>query len=393
MQLYDRVLQSRNMNTMAMLSTACAVGLAIYCMLDFLRNAVFVALSDRIGRALGVRVLKAAVHRGMTGDTELAASAIRDLAAMRLFLSSGAIAVPLDALCTPLLLAVMFLLHPAFGWFGVAGISLLTGIGVVADLLVRPRMVAAGEARTAADNQLAAGLRELDLVDGLGMFPALVERWASRHGAALALQRAAAGRSQTVAAVATLGRLVMQAGIVALGAVLVLAHQVSPGALMGANLLLGKLLGPFGTLVSSGRQWIGAGAAWQRISELLRDAESDRAVTTQQAGTHQGPGRQPGLFLNGIHFSDPITGRTILHEINLLLSPGSVTAVVGPNGAGKSTLLRLIVGLLKPSRGEIVLDGDAVATGDRSRIGYLPQSVHLLGGASLKTWPVLWRQG
>ena len=171
----------------------------------------------------------------------------------------------------------------------------------------------------------------------------------------------------------------MQAGIVALGAVLVLAHQVSPGALMGANLLLGKLLGPFGTLVSSGRQWIGAGAAWQRISELLRDAESDRAVTTNRRAHTKDRADSPVCSLMASISVTRFTGRQFCTR--------SISFPrIGDSGRrsqwrGQSTLLRLIVGLLKPSRGEIVLDGDAVATGDRSRIGYLPQSVHLLRGS------------
>ena len=191
MQLYDRVLLSRNMDTVAMLSVACVIGLVIYGILDYLRSATLVAIADRVGRALSVPVLEAAVRRGMEGDSSAGAEALRDLNEIRSFLSSGAVATPLDALCAPMLLAVMFMLHPAFGWLGLAGISILTIMGIVNDLLVRPAITAAAEQRSRIGNQLAAGLSEPELIEGLGMFPALARRWAGRHAAAMEQMRAA----------------------------------------------------------------------------------------------------------------------------------------------------------------------------------------------------------
>src|SRR5689334_15103296 len=73
MQLYDRVLLSRNMDTVAMLSVAAAVGLLIYGVLDYLRSATLVVIADRVGRALSVPVLRAAVRRGMRGDSSAGA--------------------------------------------------------------------------------------------------------------------------------------------------------------------------------------------------------------------------------------------------------------------------------------------------------------------------------
>ena len=50
-------------------------------------------------------------------------------------------------------------------------------------------------------------------------------------------------------------------------------------------------------------------------------------------------------------------GRAILQVPALDVWPGEVLAVVGPNGAGKSTLLRLLAGLLRPTNGEVQIDG------------------------------------
>ena len=375
MQLYDRVLLSRNMDTVAMLSVACGVGLVIYGILDYLRSATLVTIADSVGRALSVPVLEAAVRRGMTGDSSAGAEALRDLNEVRSFLSSGVVATPLDALCAPMLLAVMFMLHPAFGWLGLVGTSALTIIGIVNDLLVRPAMKAAGEQKSRASNQLAAGLSEPELIEGLGMFAALARRWAVRHAAAMESMRAAGERSQRVAAISKMGRFAMQAGVMAMGAVLILSRQASAGSLMGANLLLAKSLGPFDALVSSWRRWVEADAAWRRIATLLADVEADADIGSVSAEP------ETGLVLRDVGFAVAGSGRVVLHDINLELRPGTATALLGPNGAGKSTLMRLLVGVLPATQGSVRLDGVPIMSGDRGRIGYLPQGVHLLDGS------------
>ena len=64
--------------------------------------------------------------------------------------------------------------------------------------------------------------------------------------------------------------------------------------------------------------------------------------------------------------------RSVFNGLNLQLDAGEALALTGPNGAGKSSLLRLLAGLLRPSAGRAMLDGDS---DDRS----MPERVHYLG--------------
>ncbi|MEV6657828.1 ABC transporter ATP-binding protein [Nocardia fluminea] len=70
--------------------------------------------------------------------------------------------------------------------------------------------------------------------------------------------------------------------------------------------------------------------------------------------------------------------RVIVDELSLDIAPGVVTTVIGPNGCGKSTLLKSLGRLLRPSAGQVVLDGKAISsmkTKDVARvIGMLPQT-------------------
>ncbi len=77
--------------------------------------------------------------------------------------------------------------------------------------------------------------------------------------------------------------------------------------------------------------------------------------------------------------------RHALSGVDLALPPGRLTVIVGPNGAGKTTLMRTLAGLLEPTAGQVILDGQQVSrmqAGERARsIAYLPQ-----GGAV--AWPL-----
>lgn len=71
------------------------------------------------------------------------------------------------------------------------------------------------------------------------------------------------------------------------------------------------------------------------------------------------------------------SGKEVLHGIDLVLNEGDFVAVVGPNGGGKTTLLKLVIGLLKPTRGSVILAGGKPGSrGWTTKIGYVPQQIN-----------------
>jgi ferric hydroxamate transport system ATP-binding protein len=89
-------------------------------------------------------------------------------------------------------------------------------------------------------------------------------------------------------------------------------------------------------------------------------------------------------------------GSTILHDIDVALAPGKITALVGPNGSGKSTLLRTLSRILRPAGGSVVLDGDDIArlptrTVAR-RLALLPQRTEAMTGVTVRALVELGRQ-
>jgi ABC-type Mn2+/Zn2+ transport system ATPase subunit len=70
----------------------------------------------------------------------------------------------------------------------------------------------------------------------------------------------------------------------------------------------------------------------------------------------------------GVHFDD----RSALEDVNLTFFPGQTSSLVGPNGAGKSTLLKSLDGILAPTHGAVLLDGQPLRK-PSARVAYVPQ--------------------
>jgi zinc/manganese transport system ATP-binding protein len=68
-------------------------------------------------------------------------------------------------------------------------------------------------------------------------------------------------------------------------------------------------------------------------------------------------------------------GRQVLSDVTFSLGKGEFTGVIGPNGAGKTTLLRVILGLLEPSAGRVLVDGEPLHNKNKASIGYVPQKL------------------
>ena len=377
MQLYDRVMLSRNMDTLTGLSVMCLLGMILYATLEYFRNSLFLVMGDRLARRLDIPSLRAALARSLDGEAAAASQALRDINDLRNFTIGGTATIVLDLLWTPILLGVLLMLHPWYGYFALASALVLVVISVVTDRLTRRRFTEATNAANRSLSALSTTLANAELIDGMGMLPGLARRWLRQQDAAQADLDAASRMVMLFGSLSRTCRLVMQGGIIALGVILVIRHQASPGSMMGANLLVARLLSPFEQLVSGWRQWVSQGAALKRVMDLLNNHDSTRS--TEAWGCKHG-----GLVVDNLSYTPPGSSRQVLSEISFTIEPGEAVAVTGPSASGKSTLVRLILGLVTPSGGHVTLDGRSTHAWNREdfgqHVGYVPQSVALLDG-------------
>jgi ATP-binding cassette, subfamily B, bacterial CvaB/MchF/RaxB len=126
-----------------------------------------------------------------------------------------------------------------------------------------------------------------------------------------------------------------------------------------------------------------------RILELHLERLADIALSPLERGhdqvlayTRQIRGR---IELRNVFFRYAETEPFVLEDINFIIEPGEFVAVMGPSGAGKTTLIKIMLGLLEPTRGEVLIDGVPLSTigprAYREHVGAVMQEDQLLSGS------------
>ncbi|HSK41816.1 MAG TPA: type I secretion system permease/ATPase [Arenibaculum sp.] len=377
MQVYDRVMSSRSLDTLAMLAVVAVGGLTLYAVLDYIRARVFLITGSLLSRRLNVPTLQAAILDALGGGRHNAGQAMRDLNDLRSFVTGNSIAVPMELLWTPIFLTILFLLHPVYGWLAVGAALLLLAVNALTDLLTRRPLAQANEASARAFADVAATVRHAEAIEAMGMLPALARRWRTAHAAMAEMMDRGTAMARAMASASRALRLILQIAIISAGATLVINQEVSPGSMMAASILMGRMLHPFEQLIEGWRQWVFALAALRRVRGLLRDGAARRDTMAL-------PPTSGRLAVDRLSYIPPGHDRPILRSVSFQIEPGEVLGIIGPSGAGKSTLARLIVGIWEPAAGGVYLDGHSTFLWERESfgrgVGYVPQGVALLDG-------------
>ena len=376
-QIFDRVISSGNFDTLTALTLIVAFMFVFQSMLDFLRSRLLLVIAARLSTALGRPVFEAAVENALKSGTASAATAMRDLNGLRSFVAGGAITLPMDMAFTPVLLIVLYLLHPLYGIVGFCGAVLLTLIALTTEMLARRPAAHAVQQAALLQADTANAIRNSEVIAAMGMLPDLSRRW--RRGQALSLDSIEAGgtTAKFLTALARGSRVGLQIAVICTGASLVIGQEASPGTILAAAVITSRMLSPFEHLIDGWRQWINAAAISRRLRNLLRDGARTRSGAPVPIGRAE-------LLVDRVSFVPPGQDAPLLRNVGLSIAPGEMVGVIGPSGAGKSTLARLVVGLWAPTTGGIFLDGQSTFLHERASfgraVGYLPQEPLLLDG-------------
>lgn len=377
LQVFDRVLASRSDETLIALSIAAAAALVMMACLEVLRARLLAAAGAALDRQLGPRVLEGLLAQSARLSGAAHVHGLRDVATLRGFLGGSGLIALFDAPWLPLFLAIIFLFHPLLGAVALGAAALMMLLAWLNERLTREPLERAQAQARQAGRFIDLGVRNAEAVSALGMLPALARRWRELNDAALGEQLRASRLGGRLAGWTKFTRQAVQVAMLAAGAFLVIAQDVSAGVMVAATILLGRALAPVELLIAGWRSFVEARGAWRRLDELLE------RNPPAEPGTEL-PAPAGALQLERVAFSLHGSDRAILRGVSLRLAPGEALGVVGPSASGKSTLARLIVGVWRPVSGAVRLDGADVAAWPRERLGpylgYLPQDVELFGG-------------
>lgn len=377
LQVYDRVLASRNEITLLMLTLIMLGAYLFMGGLEVIRSFILVRVGARFDMMMNKRVYTASFEQNLKQSGANAGQALNDLTSLRQFLTGNALFAFFDAPWFPIYLLVIFLFDPILGLFALGGTIILVILAVVNERITKKPLGEANTMAISASTLATNNLRNAEVIESMGMLPNLMSRWFKLHGKFLNLQAEASQKAGTIGAVTKFVQTSMQSLVLGLGALLVLEQKITPGMMIAASILLGRTLQPVQQVIGVWKSWASTRSAHERLSKLLE------ANPKREAGMAL-PRPTGNLTLEGVTAAPPGMRTPIVKSVSFGILPGDVLGVIGPSGSGKSTLARLLVGVWPSMMGKVRLDGADIYSWNKAELGphmgYLPQDIELFGG-------------
>lgn len=377
LQVYDRVLASRNETTLLMLTLLTLAAYLLMASLEMVRSFVLIRIGARLDMLLNRRVYTAAFEQNLKRAGANAGQALQDLTTIRQFMTGNGLFAFFDAPWFPLYLLVIFLFHPYLGLFALVGTVLLVALAYINEAVSKKPLSEASSMAVAANQLATNNLRNAEVIEALGMLPNLMSRWLRMHGRFIRLQGEASEKAGVIGAITRFFRLSLQSLILGFGALLVLGEHITPGMMIVASILMGRVLSPVEQLINVWKNWSSTRSAYLRLNELL--------ATHPPRGARMPLPRPVGrVVLEAVTALPPGASVPAIRNVSLSLAPGDVLGVIGPSGAGKSTLARLLVGVWPTAAGHVRLDDADLYQWNKDELGphlgYLPQDIELFAG-------------
>lgn len=379
LQVYDRVLGSRSVETLTALFILVVFLFLLMGVVDMIRSRVMQRVAARFQDRMEGRVFEAALREGaVSGDeSAAAASGMRDLDTVQRLIGSPVTLAVFDLPWAPLFLAFVYMFHPLLGVVATIGGAILV-IATIANRSLTKNPLQQSNAASAQAQRMADLYRdEGEVIGALGMRSATHSRWRKARADAQMHSVKGSDVSSGFTVFSKSFRLFLQSALLATGAWLVLRQAVTPGAMIASSIMMGRALAPVEQLVSGWPMVQGAQDAWDRLGRLL---------SRHPAGVKLTPLPRPEAQIEARQLSVAPPGQNvaILRGVSFGVGPGQALGVIGPSGAGKSTLARALIGAWPVVGGSIRIGGATLDQYDPdvlgNLIGYLPQKVTLFDG-------------
>ena len=380
MMVYDSVLPSHSLPTLFSLLAMVVVVYLFQALFDLMRTRILSDVGGALDREMAPEVQRLISDNAMRGGKQTGDGLIpmRDLDQIRAFLASGGPAALIDLPWIVFFIGVLFLLHYWLGVTALIGAIILIVLTLITDRRTREPIGQLSQIGAVRSGMAESNVRHAEVLSALGMRNRMRDRWLEVNGVYLAAYDRMSHTTGVLGGISKIFRLLLQSLILTVGALLVIDGKASGGVIFASSILAGRALAPVDAAIANWRGFGQARLGWRRINEMLARIPDSGAITTVL------PRPTQELTVQGLVVAPPGTQRVTVQNADFSLKAGEALGVIGPSAAGKTSLGRALIGVWRPARGNVRLDGATLdqwhpeALGEF--IGYLPQTVELLEG-------------
>ncbi len=376
LQIYDRVLSSRSIQTLLALTILVAALYTIMGLIDFVRMRMISMMGRKRVAYYEPYVFGAQMEPKLWGAISKNTTAFKLLDKFGIIFQSGALMGYFDVFWIPIYLGAIYFLHPILGITALCAAIFLISITLLQQMTTRKQQKESMAIEQMAFDFANEATEGREVLAAQAMGPAFQSQWVEYR------QNAANGQNSTsrvmsfFTSLSKSMRLLIQSMMLALGAYLVIQGSISAGSIIAGSILLGRALEPIQSILG---QWSNVQAASQAMDYL--DALVEKQPDIEQPMEY--PNLTSDLELSGVSVINS-KRKYIIAQVSAKLPAGQALGIIGLSGSGKSTVAKAILGLVPIASGEVKLGGvnraHMSAEFFGKKIGYLPQDVQLFSG-------------
>jgi len=377
MNVMDKAINSRSGVTLISLTVLVVALYLFWSAIEWIRSRLLTRLSLRIDWDLSADIFDASFRRHVGRKNVDVHQLLGDLTNLRQFLTGQGILTIIDAPFAIVFIAIGGIFHPFLALFALGASLVMLAATYFTQKVTSPILKVASDAQSEAARVASNSLRHAESTLALGMMGAVRQQWYRQHHKFLLNQVNASEASGLTGGFSGFLSKALPSLQMGLGAFLAMEGLITAGMVMAASMLISKAVSPIQKLLGGWKDIVGARQSYDRLNALLI---SDSKRQTQM----QLPPVMGNLTVSKTAVVPPGHNKAVLFDIDFKVNPGQVVAVVGPSAAGKTCLARLLIGVWKPARGSVRLDGVEISDWDHDefgpQIGYVPQEIEFFEG-------------
>ena len=379
-QLFGRVISSKSMEALWLLTVLLIIGLMVMGALEAVKAHILVVANNTIDAMISPDLLKKMVEGASSPEENPYHQALMDLNTVRTFLTGHGLIQIIEVLWLPVYFLIIYLMHPLMLLALVIGSFMMWCVTVFTGYLTAPALAEANTASSSTARFVNSAMQNAEVVNAMGMLPSLLRRWSVLNDRVMVLQTHASKRAGIIAGLSKfLSTLIGVSGMTVSTYIALDAQKmINPGLMMAGFIMFGRAISPIMYITNGWKSIVDTRSSYIRLGNFFKQVREEPPVVMEL------PPPTGQISLENITFGIRSSNKVILKDVSFSLAAGDILGVVGPSASGKSSLARLLVGVWKPLQGVIRMDGANISHWPSERIGrfigYLPQDIELFAG-------------